>query len=124
MNSGVQRGQLSSASNSYASASAGTSGNFGTPSNSIDEIARVFNSALVATRASDNRNAASELHSIMESAPFRMILSAVRQLARNQGISERQAAEQMIRAFRKVDQIWADYVYQEGVDRLRGQLNP
>ena len=89
----------------------------------VDDIARVFNSALVSTRVSENRNASSELHGLMESAPFRVILTAVRQLARTQGITERQAAEQMIQTFRKVDQIWGDYVYQEGVDRLRGQLN-
>lgn len=90
----------------------------------VDDLARVFNTAIVATQAPENRNKAAELHQLMESPAFRAILAATRQLARSEGMTERQAAEQVIRTFRKVDQIWSDYVYQEGVDRLRSQIAP
>jgi len=50
---------------------------------------------------------------------FRSILGAVRQLARLSGISEKEAAEQIIESFRKVDQIWGDYLVQEGINRVK-----
>lgn len=89
-----------------------------------EEVARIFNSALVATRVPESRNPASELHELMESTTFRAIMNAVRQVAHAEGIPERQAAEQIIRTFRKMDEIWSNYVFQEGVDRLRNQLGP
>lgn len=89
-----------------------------------EEISRIFNSALVATQVRENQSPALELQQLMGSPAFHAIMNAVRQVARTEGISERQAAEQIIRTFRKMDQIWSDYVYQEGVDRLRNQLGP
>lgn len=89
---------------------------------SNEEISRIFNSALVATQVRESHNPASELQQLMGSSAFHAIMNAVRQVARTEGISERQAAEQLIRTFRKMDQIWSDYVYQEGVDRLRTQM--
>jgi hypothetical protein len=46
---------------------------------------------------------------------------AVRQLAVLEGISERQAAEQLAKTFRKMDNLWGDYVFAEGLDRVRGK---
>lgn len=85
----------------------------------MDDLVRVFNTALISTRASENREQSSELHRLMECPAFRAILSSIRQHARLQGISEREAAEEIILAFRKVDQIWNNYVFQEGVNRLK-----
>lgn len=56
----------------------------------------------------------------MESPAFTAILTAVRQHSQLEGLPERQAAEEIVRAFRKLDQIWSDYVMQEGIDRIRG----
>lgn len=84
-----------------------------------DELARIFNTALVATLAGGARDFSTEIFELMESPPFRAILGAVRQHARLQGLSERQAAEQIIASFRKIDQVWSDYVFQEGVDRIK-----
>lgn len=89
---------------------------------STEELTRIFNSALVASRVADSRNPASELQELMESTAFSAIMNAVRQVAGAEGISEKQAAEQIICTFRKMDQIWAEYVFQEGVDRLRNQI--
>jgi hypothetical protein len=86
-----------------------------------DDFARVFNTAIIATRAgSAARDFSGQLLEQIETPAFRAILSAVRSHAKNQGISDRQAAEQVIQAFRRVDQLWTDYLIQEGVDRLRG----
>ncbi len=85
-----------------------------------DDLSRTFNTALVSTQAGGKRDFSHELFELTQQAPFKAILSAVRQLARVQGIDERLAAEQVIETFRKVDNVWKDYVFQEGLDRIRG----
>ncbi|MGZ3709291.1 MAG: hypothetical protein ACXWPM_11215 [Bdellovibrionota bacterium] len=92
-----------------------------TASSSVDDLARIFNTALVSTHVSSGRNFSQELHELMENPAFRAILNSVRQFSRLQGIPERQACEQIIQTFRKMDGIWGEYVFQEGVDRLRQQ---
>src|SRR4051812_39966142 len=74
-----------------------------------DELARVFNTAMVATQSEAKRDFSSELCQLTQSAPFKAILSAVRHLSRVQGINERQAAEQVIQTFRKMDDVWNQY---------------
>jgi hypothetical protein len=85
-----------------------------------DELVRVFNTALVGTQAGAPRDFSNEIFELMENPAFRAILGAVRQFARLQGLSERQAAEQIITTFRKMDRVWSDYVFHEGVERLKG----
>src|SRR5689334_5292240 len=72
-----------------------------------EEIARIFNTAVVATQADANRDFSAELCQITQSAPFKAILSAVRNLSRVQGISDKQAAELVVQTFRKMDEIWS-----------------
>ncbi|MFL5812674.1 MAG: hypothetical protein ACJ763_03785 [Bdellovibrionia bacterium] len=84
----------------------------------VDDLARIFNTALVATKTQPGRDFQTELYQLMESPAFRAILTAIRQHARLHGLSEKHAAEQIIRTFRKVDELWSSYVFQEGVDRL------
>jgi hypothetical protein len=106
--------------NTTAAGQAQTSGS-GTGAGSsmaVDDLARIFNTALVATKSQQNRDFQSELYQLMESPAFRAILTAIRQHARMQGLSEKHAAEQVIRTFRKLDELWSSYVFQEGVDRL------
>jgi predicted solute-binding protein len=86
-----------------------------------DELTRIFNTALVSTQTGKKRDFSSELYELVESPAFKAILSAVRQLSRIHGVSERQAAEQVIQTFRKVDEVWGEYVFREGLDRIRGQ---
>ncbi len=86
--------------------------------NPIDELTRVFNSAVVSSRKTQVREYSAELHALVQSPAFRSILSGIRQFARNEGISERLAAEQTIEAFRKIDRVWEDYLIQEGIDQL------
>jgi hypothetical protein len=75
---------------------------------------------LVGTQAGQPRDFSNEIFELMENPAFRAILGAVRQHARLQGLSERQAAEQIITTFRKMDRVWSDYVFHEGVERLKG----
>jgi len=99
----------------------GLGGNMG---GSIDDLARVFNTAVIASRVEAKKDHSFALYEMIETPAFRAILTAVRQHARLQGISDRQAAEQIILTFRKMDQIWDDYIYREGIDRIRGGGKP
>lgn len=88
-------------------------------SGSTAELTRLLNAAILSTRADRKRDFAGELYQLVESPAFEAILNAIRNLASTSGMSERQAAEAIIQTFRKVDQVWTEYVFQEGVDRLR-----
>ena len=87
---------------------------------SQEELARIFNTAIVATKVEASRDYSSELLAAMESPGFKAILSAIKTLSATEGLSERKAAESVIAAFRKVDRLWGDYVLHEGIDRLKG----
>lgn len=84
-----------------------------------DDLTRIFNTAMVSSHTDLKRDFSAELYQLTQSASFKAILSAVRQLSNVQGVSERQAAEQVIETFRKMDEVWSEYLYREGVDRLR-----
>ena len=90
------------------------------PAPKKDDLTRIFNTALVSTQSGVKRDFSAELSALTDSAPFKAVLNAVRQLSCVQGISERQAAEEIIAAFRKMDDIWSEYIFKEGLDRLRG----
>lgn len=85
----------------------------------LDHLARCFNTALIFTRAETPLNLTHELKSLMDSSAYRHILEAMQKLAATEGITETQAAEKMVAAFRKVDQIWSQYVFMEGLSRLK-----
>jgi len=83
-----------------------------------DRLGKIFNTALVATRANSTDNLSAELLAAMETPSFRAILGAVSHLSLEQGLSERAAAEELIKTFRKLDQIWSHYLFQEGTQAI------
>jgi len=85
----------------------------------MDDLARLFNTALVSTRDQSSRDWMGEIQRLMESPAFRSLLSSIRHLARSQGVSEAAAAEEMIRTVRALDSVWRDYVFQEGLERIK-----
>jgi len=85
------------------------------------DLTRIFNTALISTRTESSRDFSAELFSLVETPAFRSILDSVRTLALREGKSERDAAEEIIRAFRNVDRLWGEYIFQEGVERLKRQ---
>jgi hypothetical protein len=86
-----------------------------------DDISLTFNTALIRTRSSPNRCLATELSQIAGSPACSAIFKATQQLAQSQDISELDAAEQVIRAFRRLDEIWGSYLNQEGLARLKSE---
>lgn len=110
---------ISDSSHNKAQASTGGSHPSSAPHPRFEELARVFNTSVVSSQAKAKRDFSSELFALTDSSAFKAILNAVQQLARVQGISEKQAAEQVIQTFRRLDEIWGEYMFHEGLDRLR-----
>ena len=89
------------------------------PTTIPDDLIKVFNTALISTQAEPSRDFTREVYDLMETPAFRTILSSIRQHARLQGLSERQASEQIVSTFRKLDHVWRDYVFQEGINKIK-----
>ena len=90
-------------------------------SNSVEDLARIFNTALISSRGEEPRDFTAELCGLMQGSAFKAIMGAIKTLAREESLSEKDAAERLIQTFRKVDRIWLDYIFQEGIDRLKNQ---
>jgi hypothetical protein len=86
----------------------------------VDDLVKAFNTALVSTKANNAQKPLSEdLFTLMQTPAYSILLRAVRQHAQQSHLSDREAAEQLIQTFRKLDQLWSDYLIQEGLERLR-----
>lgn len=81
-------------------------------------LSQVFNTALVHSRV-DQSDDPKELFKLMERPAFAAILNCLQSYAREQGISEIDSAKEIIRTFRKIDQIWTSYLIQEGTERMK-----
>ena len=102
----------SSDSSSFGNTSESTSG-------SAEDLSVIFNTAFVRSRApSPQRDLAAEVAELSKSPAYNAILIAAQQLAVTQNISELEAAEQIISAFRKMDDVWGAYLTQEGLARI------
>ena len=92
----------------------------------IGQSTKLFNTAVIATKIPKGSNSTGEvsalLHALVQSVTFQAILKSIREHATLQGISEAQAAEEIVRTFRDIDSVWNDYIFQEGLDRLKTQL--
>ena len=84
-----------------------------------ENTTKVVNTAFIETAARAVADHGTELYQLVQTPGFKAITEAVRILARSQGMSEKDAAETLIDTFRKVDQIWKDFVYSEGLKRLK-----
>lgn len=89
----------------------------------IDQSTKLFNTAIIATKIPKLSNYSSKLSDLVASKPFQAILLAIREYAAQTGLSEEQAAEEIVQTFREIDQIWNDYIFQEGLDKLKTHLS-
>ncbi len=80
---------------------------------------QIFNTALVSSHSEAKPDSANEIHALMESPGFGAVLQSIQLLAGEQGISEIEAARELIRTFRRMDRLWTDYLVAEGVERLK-----
>ncbi|MEW6058099.1 MAG: hypothetical protein AB1540_15950 [Bdellovibrionota bacterium] len=89
----------------------------------IDQSTKLFNTAIIATKIPKLSNYSSKLNELVQGKAFQAILSAIRDYANATGVSEEQAAEEVVQTFREIDRIWDDYIFQEGLDKLKGHLS-
>ena len=87
----------------------------------IEHWTQVFNTALISTRVENARASSSELYSLLQEPAFNALLNSIQALAATKGVSELEAAKEMIQVFRKLDQVWSDLLVQEGFERLKGR---
>ena len=85
----------------------------------IDQSTKLFNTAVVATKALTTKNHSRQLNDLISSKAFHAIVQAIRYHAVATGIDEEQAAEEIVQTFRQIDTIWDEYIFQEGLDRLK-----
>ena len=85
-----------------------------------DQLARVFNTAMIASGAEADQDFSKRLQALVQTPAFTAILDSVKQLAESEGISEKEASEAIIATFKRLENIWKDYVYLEGVQKLKG----
>ena len=45
-------------------------------------------------------------------------------LAESQGMTNREAMEEVIETFRDLEILWKDYIYSQGLETLKGLLDP
>jgi len=84
-----------------------------------ERLNQLFNTALVSTRSEQQLESANEIHRLMGEPAFAAILQSIQLLAGEQGNSEMEAARDIIRTFRRMDQLWTEYLVAEGVERLK-----
>lgn len=90
------------------------------PPASVEDLGRLFNTALLASGSPAGRDWACEIQRLMETQAFASLMGAIRHLARARGLSETAAAEEMVLTLRSLERLWQEYVYQEGLARIRG----
>lgn len=83
------------------------------------ELVRIFNSALVSTRAASKKDAATEILQLVHTPAFEAIMDSIRNLSMRRGISESEAAEWLIQTFRKIDECWSDHLMAEGLRAIQ-----
>lgn len=87
-----------------------------------EDLARVFNTAIISTQAESSmppEDYSKELLALVNSQAFQSILGAIKDLAAKDGTSTVKAAETLIQTFRKIDKIWKDYVFLQGVAKIK-----
>ena len=89
----------------------------------IDQSTRLFNTAVIATKLPKLSNYSSKLSELVQGKAFQAILLAIRAYAEQTGVTEEQAAEEIVETFRNIDQVWNDYIFQEGLDKLKSNLS-
>lgn len=96
----------------------------------IDQSTKLFNTAVIATRISRSKQVPEEgtcsarLGALIKTPAFHAILKSIKEYAQEAGLSEASAAEEIIRTFRNIDEVWDEYIFQEGLGRLKNQLAP
>ena len=82
-------------------------------------LTRTFNTAIIASKT-PAQDFSKDIYAILKSPAFQAILVGIRHLEESQNISEKEACDQIISTFKRLDSIWSEYVYQEGLKQIKG----
>ena len=99
----------------------------------MDSSIRLFNTAVIATKIPRNvpngtapsnlGSCSSRLSALVNSPQFQVILRCIHEHAKVSGIPQDIAAEEIIQTFRDIDKVWDEYIFQEGLNKLKQQLS-
>ena len=78
---------------------------------------------LLQQRFRNSRITPTKLNELVQAPAFLSILKAIREYAIAANVPEEQAAEEIVQTFRRIDTVWDDYIFQEGLDKLQGHLS-
>lgn len=85
---------------------------------SEEGLFRLLNTAVVRQLAPTADTITPDLKSIRNTAALQALLHAIRELARAESISEKDAAEQIVRCFRELDLVWEQAIFHSGVQQI------
>lgn len=85
-----------------------------------DALFKQLSTAVVKNLAPQETLESKDLQSVRSMPAMRALLSAIRDLAHSEGCSEKESAEQMVQAFRQLDRVWSQAIFQNGVQQILG----
>lgn len=88
-----------------------------------DHNTKLFNTAIIATKVPTKTNYSTRLNGLVKTRAFKAIIKSISEYAAESGIPEDQAAEELIQTFREIDSIWDEYIFHEGLEKLKSHLN-
>jgi len=87
------------------------------------ESLQILNTAIIQSKNKDiNVSYEDRLNELKKSPALNALGKSIAILSKEQGISNDQAAQQIVETIRSLDKIWTDFVVMEGLDRLKEQL--
>ena len=88
-----------------------------------DQLSRLLNTAIIATKIPRQGNYSARFQELVQSEALGVILQAIKSYAQQKGITEDAAAQTIAQTFRDLDKLWDDYIFQEGLERLKSQIS-
>lgn len=86
------------------------------------EMIRSFNTAILTTRSEMYEDYTSKLENLLATPAFNSIMTAIHDLSVTQNISQDAAAQDVVKTFREIDNLWKSYLIQEGISKLKEQM--
>lgn len=86
------------------------------------EWLQIFNTALLQTKLEFNRPfGPTDITALIQSPAIQALIVGISYFADTKSITPLEAARELIRSFRKLDQLWTEQLLQEGIQKLRSR---
>ena len=97
--------------------------NNNTSKNNPEDLMRSFHTALVSSALAGVECAPDKLEATLQELTrdpaYKLLLNIIGRLAREESISEVDAAKKLIQAFKKTEALWSGYVLSQGFERIK-----